>query len=87
MVCGGLPDSVYKCLSFVLEPDDSLFVVSDGAFEIFKPEGGMLQFPEFVDYVARCTPSNAIAQIMEWLRGMNGPGPLEDDCTILKLSF
>jgi hypothetical protein len=44
----------------------------------------MLEFQAFVERLAR---SETPAEVLDWVRGLNGPGPLPDDFSLLNIQF
>ncbi|MDR3406311.1 MAG: PP2C family protein-serine/threonine phosphatase [Chthoniobacter sp.] len=88
MVLGGMPGTVYREESCLIEPGDRLFLLSDGTYEVEKPDGVRLEFSEFVQFAAQAgTSGSELEKILEWVRSMNGAGPLDDDFTLLKVVF
>jgi len=88
MVLGGMPGTVYREESVLLEPDDRLFLLSDGTYEVEKSAGVRLEFSEFVQFTAQAAgPGSELERILDWVRSMNGAGPLDDDFTLLKVVF
>jgi sigma-B regulation protein RsbU (phosphoserine phosphatase) len=88
MVLGGMPGTVYREESWTIAPGDRLFLLSDGTYEVEKPGGQRLEFAEFVQFVAQpAATGSELARILDWVRSMNGAGPLQDDFTLLKVVF
>lgn len=85
MAIGALPDLDYDIGSTRIEPGDRLLVLSDGTFEIDKPDGDMLSVEELSEFVAGV--SDDPFDVLEWVRSFNGAGPLPDDFSLLKISF
>jgi hypothetical protein len=44
----------------------------------------MLEFQAFVDRLSR---SESPGEVLDWVRGLNGPGPLPDDFSLLTVRF
>ncbi len=63
---------------------DRLHLVSDGTFEVETAPGEMLEFQTFVERLAR---SETPREMLDWVRGLNGPGPLPDDFSLLNIDF
>ncbi|MBS0451742.1 MAG: SpoIIE family protein phosphatase [Proteobacteria bacterium] len=66
-----------------------LFVFSDGAYEIARPDGSMLDLPELMQTLAQpLEPGQSeLDHVLRVAREVHGPGALEDDFTILKLTL
>jgi sigma-B regulation protein RsbU (phosphoserine phosphatase) len=84
LAIGMMPEMVYRTASCTISPGDRLHLVSDGTFEVETAPGEMLEFKAFVD---RLSASASGADVLDWVRGLNGPGPLPDDFSLLTISF
>jgi sigma-B regulation protein RsbU (phosphoserine phosphatase) len=83
----GIP-IVYENITTVAEPAARLFVVSDGAFEIHCQDGHTWSFAEMVQYLDSQRMSAApLDQLLDQARNLHGPGPLDDDCSIVECEF
>jgi sigma-B regulation protein RsbU (phosphoserine phosphatase) len=86
LAVGVFPGTNYRSDAIAVEGGDRLLVLSDGAYEVERAPGEMLPLPEFVNFVAG--PSDADPErILEWIRSFNGPGPLPDDFSLLRVGF
>ena len=84
LAIGMMPEMVYRTACCTISPGDRLHLVSDGTFEVETAPGEMLEFKTFVD---RLSASASGPEVLEWVRGLNGPGPLPDDFSLLTISF
>lgn len=83
---GTFPGIVYRSDVCRIEPGDRLLLLSDGTFEVEKAPGDMLAFSEFVDFLAG--PGGDDPQrVLDWIRSLNGNGPLPDDFSLLRIRF
>jgi len=66
-----------------------LFLMTDGMFEIRKPDGSMLEFDEFLGVLAQLVPSGSaeLDRLVDVLRAMHGAGPFEDDLSIVRFEL
>lgn len=89
MVLGGMTGTVYQTETHLIAPDSSLFLLSDGVYEIARPDQSMWTFGEFAEFMADCAAAgkSEIAELLHKARAMHGVGPLEDDFSIVKLRF
>lgn len=87
MVLGGMPGTVYREEACTIEPGDRVFLLSDGTYEVEQPDGKRMDFSEFVKFTAQATHGAELAQVLDWVRTLNGAGPLDDDFTLLKVIF
>lgn len=81
---GMLEGMRYCTAQCVIAPGDRLHIVSDGTFEVETTPGEMLPFQDFVD---RLAASETPAEMLTWVRSLNGPGPLPDDFSLLNIQF
>jgi serine phosphatase RsbU (regulator of sigma subunit) len=86
---GIVPNASYACNECLLPSLSRLFLFSDGTFEIGKPDGTMLEFDAFLDVLsAPVAPGECeLDRLLGFVRGVHGPGPLEDDFSIIKLAL
>lgn len=86
---GIAPGAIYGGEERVLPAASRLFLFSDGAFEIVRPDGTMLEFERVLEVLA--TPcagaASELDRLLEFVRGEHGPGPLDDDFSIIKLAL
>jgi serine phosphatase RsbU (regulator of sigma subunit) len=79
-----MPDMMYRTAHAEIGMNDRLHLVSDGTFEVETAPGEMLAFETFV---SRLSESSSPAEVLDWVRAINGPGPLPDDFSLLTVSF
>jgi serine phosphatase RsbU (regulator of sigma subunit) len=86
---GIAPTATYTCEEHLVPSPSRLFVFSDGTFEVGKPDGTMLDFAEFLDVLAApvAAGTSELDRLLDFVRGMHGPGSLEDDFSIVKLAL
>ncbi len=89
MVLGGMPETVYRTEIRVIKPSETLFLMSDGVYEMNKPDGKMWTFDEFAQLMADSVRDGRpeIETLVSTARGLQGTGPFEDDFSIVKLQF
>ncbi len=81
---GMMPDMVYRTKLGEIAAGDRLHLVSDGTFEVETAPGEMLAFADFVE---KLSASEEPEGVLDWVRGLNGPGPLPDDFSLLTIDF
>ena len=66
-----------------------LFLFSDGAYEVRRPDGSMLDFDEFLEALARpAAPGvSELDRLLDFVREVHGSSGLEDDFSIVKLEL
>lgn len=65
-----------------------LIVLCDGTYEVAKPDGQMLEFQEFREFIqANASSPDLFGRLLAWIRSLNGPGPLDDDFSLVRIHF
>lgn len=81
-------DAIYRSRQCVLPSPSRLFLFSDGTYEIRTPDGAMLDFDRFLDVLAPpAKEESELDRLLNFMLDLHGPGPLEDDFSIVKLEF
>jgi len=84
LAIGMLEGMSYRAAQCMIGAGDRLHLVSDGTFEVETAPGEMLEFKAFVERLAR---SETPGEVLDWVRGLHGPGPLPDDFSLLNIQF
>lgn len=84
LAIGMMEGMTYRSAQAQVSEGDRLHLVSDGTFEVETAPGEMLEFATFVERLAR---SESPGEVLDWVRGLNGPGPLPDDFSLLNIQF
>lgn len=84
LAVGMMEGMYYRTATCQIEPGDRLHLISDGTFEVETAPGEMLAFDTFVERLATTENPN---DVLDWVRGLNGPGPLPDDFSLLAIDF
>jgi len=89
MFIGGMPDIVYKSGSVEVEIPSRLYVFSDGAFEVDRPDGSMWSFAELKEFIKEPSKDDAseIDALYTSLQEMHGGKDLADDFSMLRIEF
>ncbi|MDD5482499.1 MAG: SpoIIE family protein phosphatase [Kiritimatiellae bacterium] len=89
MVLGGMPGTKYATQTRKMETPGTLYVVSDGTFEIAAPNGSLWPFAEYTRFLAAATIAGGspLAELEKKARALHGPGALDDDFSILRVDF
>jgi sigma-B regulation protein RsbU (phosphoserine phosphatase) len=88
-VLGITPTAAYRGEQCLLPVCSRLFLFSDGTFEIGKTDGTMLEFGAFLDVLGApvADGESELDRLLSFVRGVHGPGPLDDDFSIIKLAL
>lgn len=87
---GGMSDSTYESGAVSLPAGPArLYIFSDGAYEVDRPDGPMWTLEELQAYLLPFPLDGAeeIDALYRFLQGMRGQATLEDDFSLLKVSF
>lgn len=89
MVLGGMPGTKYVTRTQKLALPCTLYVVSDGTFEIAMPDGTIWPFDDYVSLLANATAGGrpALEELEKKVREIHGSGALDDDFSILQADF
>ena len=89
MLVGAMPGVRYESAETIISQDTSLYVFSDGTYEIEKQSGGMLELEEFVNYLTHLAPGNSpeLDQLLQQVRTLQGNHHFEDDFSIMKIDL
>jgi len=84
-------DDQYEFLSDTREVSDltSIYLFTDGTYEVFLPDGSMMKIDHLMDFLAqyRNQPDNEIELLYDYMVEMNAGNSLDDDFTIMRVSF
>ncbi len=88
LVVGVMPGMVYQSDVCEIAPGARLFVLSDGTYEIRRPDGGMISFEEFEAFFdEHGRAPDILERLVKWINCARGGGPLDDDFSIVCLDF
>lgn len=89
LMIGAIPDISYKTQRLTLEAGSSLYIFSDGVYEIEKAGGKFETFAEFEAYLRQEHDREAasLASVLSRARTLSGNETLNDDFSILKILF
>lgn len=85
MILGGMSGVTYRTFEQVIPGPARLYVVSDGTFEIALADGAMWEFSDFQAFMAK-PPSpgeSDLDRLLSHVKALHGPGPLDDDFSIM----
>ena len=85
---GFLADVDFDHQTLEVEENSTLYIFSDGAYEIHLPEGDLWGFDAFVDLLSSSS-SNAcnLKYVLSKIMTLNGKATLPDDLSLLKVNF
>jgi phosphoserine phosphatase RsbU/P len=88
-VLGCDPTAEFRRESCEVKPGSRLYVFSDGAYEISRPDGSTAQLPELVHELrVPALPGRAkLDELVEWAQATRGQSSFEDDMSILEVTL
>jgi sigma-B regulation protein RsbU (phosphoserine phosphatase) len=86
---GLAPGTGYACESIIVPDNTRLYLFSDGAFEVLRPDGTMMRFEEFLHFMNRpgMDGQSDLDLLFEHLVQARGNDTLEDDFSIVRFTF
>jgi phosphoserine phosphatase RsbU/P len=89
MILGGMSGSTYETLVRPIPGPARLYVVSDGTYEIERPDGKVWDFAEFEALLAAPPPAGAseLDRLFAHVKALHGAGPLDDDFSIMRFQL
>jgi len=89
LVIGAMDDSEFENDTHAVKEFGELYLFSDGAFELLKPDGSYVQYNDFVSHVAELSKAGEadIRRILAFSNDERGELPFEDDYSLVKVTF
>ena len=86
---GMMPGVRYSSEWLIVPPQRYLYLLSDGAFEVERPDGTMMSFDEFLAMIAgpASGDSSDLDRLYKTLTVNRGSGALEDDFSIVRFAL
>ena len=86
---GMLPQFDFEQKFVRVEPDSTLYIFSDGVYEIPQADGKIWGFDAFVDTVSQYhqNRNTSLEQVVNHVRQINGNHTLDDDFSLIQLTF
>lgn len=86
---GLMTKATYREAQCSLQSPDRLFVFSDGTYEIGPPDATMPEFDTLAEILSQPVRDgeSELDRLLDYARKAHGPGPLEDDFTIMKMAL
>jgi sigma-B regulation protein RsbU (phosphoserine phosphatase) len=88
LIVGVMEDIPYESEAIDVPEGSTLLVLCDGCFEIRATDGTEGTFEDFEDFMrVSGTQANGLSELFDWARERHGPGVLDDDFSIVRVSF
>ena len=88
-VIGAIPDVTYEKSKHLVGEQTTLYISSDGVYEVEKPDGSMWQFKEFADFMAKIKTDrrSALDRLYQHALNLGDADKFEADFTIVEVAF
>jgi sigma-B regulation protein RsbU (phosphoserine phosphatase) len=88
-IIGAFPGTTFTSEAMDLPAFSRLYVFSDGIYEVARPNGTMMTYPDFLALLAskRLETGSAIERTVSALRIVRGDNQFEDDISIVEVAF
>ena len=89
MPVGMLRDSEFATATCVIDPGSQILLYSDGAFDLTTLGGGVWSQQGFVELCIDLTAESGLSldELVHHLQDLSRDGRLEDDCSLIELTF
>ena len=88
MIIGVMEDVPYVSSECQIPVGATLFVLCDGCYEIRTPDGEVMEFDDFEDFMLENNgQTNTLDKLESWVHSKHGTGPLDDDFSIIQIQF
>ncbi len=86
---GVMPDVAYKKNKHLVAEQTTLYIFSDGAYEVQKSDGSMWQFKEFTDFMneIKSDSQSRLDRLYQHVKNIGSLDNFEDDFTIVEVAF
>jgi len=88
-IIGAMKGVTFKTAACELQPYAKLYLFSDGAYEIFQPDGSLWELEDFVRLLASPTPQGIydLDHIVASITAIRGMDTFDDDFSLVKVCF
>jgi sigma-B regulation protein RsbU (phosphoserine phosphatase) len=90
MPIGTWPGATFEVGATAIPPDARLYVFSDGAYELTRPDGTLMRYDDFVPLLADRTESTGAARVraaIDAARAVQGRPQFDDDVSLLEIAI
>jgi sigma-B regulation protein RsbU (phosphoserine phosphatase) len=86
---GVMPDAAYQKNKHLIGEQTTLYIFSDGAYEVQKSDGSMWQFKEFADFMSKIKSDSQsrLDRLYQHVKNIGNLENFEDDFTIVEVAF
>jgi sigma-B regulation protein RsbU (phosphoserine phosphatase) len=88
MPVGMFPEAIYLDESCPIQDFSSLYIFSDGVYEILQPDGTVWGLEPFIDLLSdNKAATDSLDEILNFVKHLNSGEVFDDDFSLLKVSF
>jgi sigma-B regulation protein RsbU (phosphoserine phosphatase) len=86
---GVLPEIEFDQNSYEIQPHSTLYIFSDGVYEIHQPDGSLWGLNAFINFLTDFKKSHTsnLETIFHHIKSLNANKPLDDDFSLLKINI
>jgi sigma-B regulation protein RsbU (phosphoserine phosphatase) len=86
---GAMTDVTYEKSKHLVGEQTTLYIFSDGVYEVEKSDGSMWQFKEFADFMNKIKSSkqSRLDRLYQYAENIRAQDNFEDDFTIVEVAF
>jgi sigma-B regulation protein RsbU (phosphoserine phosphatase) len=88
-VIGGMSEVIYKKKDCKIDERTTLYIFSDGVYEVEKSDGSMWRFQEFADLMNKFKTDgqSILDRLYSYAKKIGSSDKFEDDFTIIEVAF
>ena len=88
-VIGGMPEVTYEKRECLVGERNTLYIFSDGVYEVEKSDGSMWRFQEFADFMnnVKTDGQSILDRLFNYAKNLGSSDNFEDDFTIVEVAF
>jgi sigma-B regulation protein RsbU (phosphoserine phosphatase) len=88
-IIGGLSDGAYQKKDCLIGERNTLYIFSDGVYEVKKSDGSMWRFDEFADFMnnVKAGGQSILDRLYSYAKNLGNSDNFEDDFTIVEVAF
>ena len=88
-IIGGISDGTYQKKECVVGERNTLYIFSDGVYEVKKSDGSMWRFDEFTDFMnnIKADGQSILDSLYNYAKKLGSSDTFEDDFTIVEVVF
>jgi sigma-B regulation protein RsbU (phosphoserine phosphatase) len=88
-VIGGISEGTYQKKECLVGEQNTLYIFSDGVYEVEKSDGSMWRFQEFADFLSniKTNGQSILDRLYNYSKSLGNSDNFEDDFTIVEVAF